>query len=118
MGLDALIRSAIATAKTITVDLQDTVTHAAYSSQDGYGKPTYASGVSRPAIVEKKARLFRTDGGQEIVSRHKVTFLQQVAISTKDRITLSDGSTGPILDVQGLMDPSTSAPYMVEVWLG
>ena len=118
MGLDDLVRTAIATAKTVTADLQVSVTHAAFSSVDGYGKPSYASGVSRKALVESANRLIRTAAGQEVLSRTKVTFLSPVSVTTKDRITLPDGSTGPILDVRGLVDPSTSAPYMVEVFLG
>ena len=118
MGLDAIIRSAITTAKTVTADLQASVTHEAYSGLDAYAKPTYSSGVTRKALVESKQRLIRTDDGREVLSQTKVTFLSPVSLSTKDRITLPDGTTGPILTVEGMVDPSTSAPYLLEVWLG
>ena len=77
--------------------LTDTITHAAYVSQDAYGKPTYATGVSRPARVEYKVRRVVDATGQEKVSRAKVFLDGTVTLDLRDRITLSDSSTAPIL---------------------
>jgi len=118
MGLDAIIRAGLATAKTVTADLRDAVTHEAFSSIDGFGKPTYSAGVTRYPIVERKQRLIRTNTGQETLSTHRLLFLEPVSIDTRDRFTLSDSTTARILTVSGVMDPSTDAPYYAEVWLG
>lgn len=129
MGLADVVRGAVATANTVTRDLQASVTHFAWTSQSDTGAPVYASGVSRKAIVEMKQRLMRTAGGQEIVARAKVTFLELPAangaanrrepIDPRDKILLPDGTTGPILDVAGLVDAESTAgrSFFAEVWL-
>jgi len=118
MGLDAIIRAGLSVAKTITADLRDTVTHEAWASVDGFGKPTFGSAVSRSAIVERKQRLLRNSQGEETLSSHRILFLEPVSIDARDRLTLSDGTTAAILSVSGVMDPSTDAPYYAEVMVG
>lgn len=121
MGLGSIVRSARAIAKSVvggnnglTVD----VTVEPFSSYDGYGKPSYSSGTDYEAVVEQISRLIRTPGGQEVMAKHRITFLEAVAISAKDRITLPDGTTGPILDVEGVVDAETDAPFVTGVLLG
>ncbi len=119
MGLDDVIRSGVALANTITADLQVTVTHEAWSSVAVvYGSGSFAAGVSRQAVVEQKDRLMRLPGGQEVLQRAVVTFVGPVTINVKDKITLPDGTTGPILTIKGVTDPSTGLPYAYEVALG
>jgi hypothetical protein len=118
MGLDALVRSGVALAKQLTADLQVSVSHEAVSSRDLRGKPTYAAAVSRPAIVEKKQRLVRDTTGREVMCSHVISFLQPVSLSVEDRLTLPDGTTGPILSIEGLVDAGTNARFYVIVYLG
>lgn len=128
MGLAAIVRSAVATANGVTSDLQVAVTHEAWTGVDGQGSSSYAAGVSRDAIVEHKQRLVRTAAGEMLMARARLMFLEPIPdngatgrrepIDPRDRITLPDGSTGPILDVQGMTDPATDRPYALEVFLG
>lgn len=128
MGLADIVRSGIAIAKNVTADLQVDITLEAWTGSDGYGAPTYAAAVILPAIVVKKQRIIKNPLGEIIKSKHEVTILQPVTangatgreepIDPRDRITLPDESTGPILDVTGMIDPSTGAPFMPEIWLG
>ncbi len=121
MGLGSILRSAIATANSITGGtdgLQVDVTVEAFDSYDGYGKPTYGSSETISCVLEQKTRFMRAPGGQEVVSKHCLTFVQPVEIGPKDRITLPDGSTGPILDIEGVMDSETSRAFCTEVTLG
>jgi len=130
MGLANIVRNAVATADTITKDLQATVTHYAWTGQNDTAAPTYGSGVSRKAIVEMKQRLVRKPNGDEIVARARVMFLalptangasgRREPIDPRDKIVLPDGTTGPILDVTGLVDAesTTGRSYFAEVWLG
>ena len=128
MGLDTVIRNAVATANRVTGALQATVTHAAWTGADSYSKPTYATAVPRQAIVEFKQRMRRLPNGEEVMQQATVTFLSPIAangasgrrepVDPRDRITLPSGLTGPILDVSGMVDPSTDAPYMLTVALG
>jgi len=128
MGLDATVRAAIATISTATADLQATVAHAAWTGKDGYNKPSFAAPVSRQALVEMKQRLRRLPNGQEVLQQAAVTFIGPISangatgrrepVDPRDTITLPNGYSGPILNVEGLIDPTTNRPFMVQVWLG
>lgn len=128
MGLDATVRAAIATISTATADLQATVAHAAWTGKDGYNKPTFAVAVNRQALVEMKQRLRRLPNGQEVLQQAAVTFIGPISangatgrrepVDPRDTITLPNGYSGPILNVEGLIDPTTNRPFMVQVWLG
>ncbi len=131
MGLGSIVRSAYRTAHQVTGGtdgLQVDVAHYAWTSQDGYGKPTYASAKTYPAIVTRTQRLIRTQTGHEVMSRASLEFLQlpkangasnrTEPIDTRDKLVLPDGTTGPILDVNGLLDPTTEHPFGVTVWIG
>jgi hypothetical protein len=128
MGLQDLIRSGVATANGITEELQVAVTHEPWVGKDQYGGPVFGTPVSRQALVEMKQRLRRSYTGQEVMQMAAVTFLVPVEpngaagrrepIDPRDRITLPDGTTGPILDAAGLADPDTANPYFQVVALG
>lgn len=129
MSLATILRSGVALTDSITDSLQVAVTHEAWSGLSSYGAPTFATGVSRDAIVDYGPRLIRDASGQEVPVRATVMILRPIAangasgrrepIDPRDRFTLPDGTTGPILEVrQGVVDPSTSRPYCYEVALG
>jgi hypothetical protein len=128
MGFDDLVRDGIALAKTLTADLQDNITLQRWTGTDGYNKPTYADPVTHEVLIEHKMRQHRLPTGEIVQTRAKVTWLHPLTahgaakrkepIDPRDKITLPDGRTGPILDVQGLVDPATGYPYMPEVYLG
>lgn len=128
MGLDSIVRNAVATANRVTGALQATVQHAAWTGEDGYSKPIYATAVARPAIVEMRQRQRRMPDGREVLQMAVVTFVGPIApngaaqrrepVDPRDLITLPSGYTAPILDVVGVVDAGTDAPYMLEVVLG
>lgn len=128
MSFDGLIRSALETADSLTADLQATVSHEAWQSQDAMGQPTYAAAVDRLAIVEQRLEEIRDANGREVLTQAKVTFLRPIPpegtagrvepVDQRDRLTLPDGTKAPIVKVEGLTDPDTTRPYMLEVWLG
>ncbi|MGE3276727.1 MAG: hypothetical protein AB7O67_16570 [Vicinamibacterales bacterium] len=117
MALADIIRSGISTARGAVAGVMSTVSHAAHSGEDAYRKPTYAAAVSRQAIVEDDVRLVTTDDGREVLTQTRITFLDNVTVTTKDAITLPDGSTGPIVKVAGMHDPA-GGRFLVRVWLG
>lgn len=90
--------------------LTDTVIHAAYVSQDAYGKPVYGTPMSHPARVEYKVRRVVDATGQERVSRSRVFLDGDVTLDLRDRFTLPDGTMPPILvlysprDLNGSVD--------------
>lgn len=128
MGLLDILRNGIAVADSITTDLQSTVTHEAWIGQDFNGKPIFAAAISRAAIVERKQRIVKGADGREIMSTHYVGFLRpidpngtpgrQEPVDPRDRITLSDGSTGPIVSIDGFMDRAFDRPMYSQVYLG
>ena len=128
MALDSLIRRGVATANRLMASLQPNVTFEAWTGEDAYGAVTFATGVPTPALVEQKQRLHRTASGREVVTKAKITILRPIApngatgrtepIDSRDRFTLPDGSTGPIVDVEGFVDRGTGRPYFAEIFLG
>lgn len=71
------------------------------------------------ALVERKAGKLQTRDGQELSFRAIVGFLRPISFNPQDRITLSDGMTGPVIEPEGgLANPDTGAPYMRTVHLG
>lgn len=127
MSLLTTIRSAVAVADDVTRPLQSTVSYQRRTGQDQFGDPTYAAAVDLLAIVDWKATQRRTSTGLLTVSRAVITFLDAAALSTatggagiddNDKLTLPDGTTGPILDLGGFIDPGTGVPIATEVFLG
>lgn len=127
MSLLDVVRSAVATANTVTKPLQATVTFSRYTGSDEYGTQTYAASVSLKAIVDWKQKQLRTATGILSVSRASVMFLDIAAlvaatggagVSDEDKIVLPDGTTGPILDMRGFIDAGTGHPIATEVYLG
>lgn len=104
-----------------------TITHEAWNGSDGYGQPTYATGVSLPAVFVEKAESVRNRAGEEVVARGYLQILQAVAaegtagrdepIDPRDRITLPDSEIAKIAAVEGIVDPSTGLHYAPKVWL-
>jgi hypothetical protein len=128
MGFDSLVRSLVGLADEMTESLQATVQHYMWISTTGTGAPIFAAPIIRKAIVEHKQSAVRTPTGETVLSRAKVTLLGPIEANTavgregpvdpRDKLILPDGTSGPIIAVNGLIDPTTLAPYMYEVYLG
>jgi hypothetical protein len=118
MALDDIIRSAVATVNSVTTSAQVTITHYARTGQDKYNKPAYAAGVARLAFVVKKLRQIVTKDGDSGVSQAQVVFTYPVAIAKEDKLVLPDGTTGSIIDIDGVYDPDTNLVYNPIVELG
>lgn len=120
MGLLDDVRAAVATIKTETADLQVLVQHERYLGEvDRAGKRDYATPQARPAIVVKQQKMVRSMAGQMVMAETSITFLDpSVVVQEFDRLVLPDGSTGPILTVEGFIDRGTGKPLLTEVTLG
>ena len=128
MSFADIVRSGVATARELSDSLLVDVQHQAWIGLTSFGAPNYAAAVTRRALVEMKQRQVKMPNGEVAVSRAQVTFIEPLPangaanrrepIDLRDNITLPDGTSGPILDVSGLFDPETNAPYMLQVFLG
>lgn len=127
-GLASIVRKAVAIADKTTESLQATVQHYAWLSESITGFVEYDDPVSLPALVEDRDEIRQVSTGQTVRARAKISFLKlvppngspgrQEPIDVRDKIVLPDGTSGPIVDIRGLVDPSTSRPYLPEVWIG
>lgn len=100
----------------------------AWTGQNIDGDPTFATAVPFEAVVELRSDLKTNAEGLEVLSKTKLTITRPIAatvaanrdnpIDALDKITLPDGTTGPIITTAGLVAGETDAPYMLEVWLG
>lgn len=119
-ALAAAVRGALSAADAGTASLQEDVTHEAYiEAIDHSGTPGYAAPVTRTALVQRKRGTVPTAGGREFRFRAVLSFLRPFPLSPRDRIRLSDGSTGPIhTPTGGHVDPSTGEPFARTVYLG
>lgn len=127
MSLLDVLRSGVRIADGVTKPLQAIVTLERYSGEDSYGTKTYTGVVKLRAIVDWKQKQVRTQTGILSVSRASVMFIDAAAlkkatnnegIDDNDRITLPDGTTGPILDMSGFIDAGTKLPLATEVYIG
>jgi len=121
-----VVRSAVKIADKVTKPLQGLVSFERYLSQDGFGTKTYATPATLRAIVELKQQQVRSTSGELSVSRASVLFLDVAGlkavapsgVSVNDRVTLPDGTTGPILNLSGFVDAGTTHAVATQVFLG
>ena len=128
MSLLTVIQKSIAVADKITQPLQATVEHTAWVSADSYGSSVYAAAVERKALIDQRQQRRRTTSGEVISVASRLTFLKPIEehgadgrtepIDRRDVFTLPDGTTGPVVDVEGFTDAETGHPLVTDVWLG
>lgn len=135
LDLPSIISNAVKIAHNATRSLQETangvgiVAHYAWTGADAWGKPTYAAAVNRPAIWEPGHQSkFDTNTGGVVQVKGKLTFLDPIPpngavgriepIDNRDLIVLPDGTSGPIYRPEGLYNPVTDAPFLIELWIG
>jgi len=119
MALADIVRSGIALAKSTlaTGELLSTVTLEKWASQNDNGEATYAAPVSYQTLVTNADDRLSSLTGVTHLARCSVTFFEDVAITPLDRVTLADGSTGPIVRVdEGVVD--ATGRMMVKVMIG
>lgn len=127
MSLLDTLRSGVAITDKVTKPLQATVKFEKHLGDDGYGSDTFGPPQYLPAICDWRQQELRTAQGELTVSRVAITFLNVAdvarvtnneGIDEQDRLTLPDGTTGPILDMSGFIDAGTGQPVATEVFLG
>lgn len=128
MSLAGVVKAGVKTVQSVTASLQEEVVHTAWVGQDGFGAPYWGEPVSRAALVEQKVHMRRLSDGRLVEVRAKLTLLQPVEpngaaervepVDLRDRFALADGTSGPVVDVQGLRNPEDGQPFLLEVYLG
>jgi hypothetical protein len=77
----------------------NTITISPWSSADGYGKPTYGAAVTHTCLLVRTPKMIRTVTGQEKVSMAQIYLTSAPGTSVKDKVTLPDGTTPVILNI-------------------
>lgn len=131
MSLAGAIRSAVKVADNVTKSVQITVQQHAWTGQDAFGEASYVVAPYR-AILEAKQQLHRRADGKIVETSHKLTILEDVAdvapldpesprvnpVDPRDVWGMPDGSIAATMDVAGVQNPETGAPFCLEVMLG
>lgn len=127
-GLDAVLRNGIKTIDKITKTLQATVTYQPWKAQDEFGAATYGSARKLRAVVEYNRQMRKTESGEEVMTMASVLFVQPLKpvgttgrtepIDPRDKITMPDGRTGPIVYSKGFVDRISGLTMYHEIWLG
>lgn len=138
MSLLTIIRNGVATIDKVTKSLQAPVVFQRCTGTDGVGNPTFKSSVTLGAIVEQKMKVIKTMSGEEIMTTATVTFINIPAllaatpqisgpsgevvshageVVTRDKITLPNGRTQPVVAIGGFIDAGLGAPVATEVYL-
>lgn len=110
-GLATVLKNAVETAKKVTASLQITVTlerfvedEKTFTATAGrrlyYGIPT-----THQVIVSYKTKFNSIEGALQGVQISTIQFLEPLMITTRDRITLPDGSKPQIISVEGVLNP-------------
>lgn len=124
-----ILKSGIGIANKLTKGVQANVTFEAWTGQDGYGVDSFASPVTLTAVVDMTRKQAHVPSGLDVTVMATLTIVGDVApngaagrvepIDPRDRITLADGTTGPIVDAPGaVVDPSTNRGLIHVVMLG
>jgi len=125
MGFNLLISSLLTgVADPLTSSLQVEVAHYRWADRtvDIYNKPTWGAPIPRRGIVSKSSKLVRrtngSDAGELVQAAWTVVFPRPVPLDPRDKLVLPGSVTGPILNVDGVLDPGTEEVYATEVFLG
>ena len=128
MSFATSLRSGLKIIANQTRTVQGIVKHYAWTGQDQFGNESYAYPVDRKAIITERIQDRPGQSGQVTRTTAHLLFLDPIEpngtpgrlepIDTRDKIVLPDGSSNPIVETNGLVDPDTTRPFFMEIWLG
>jgi len=127
--LGQVIRDVVANVNELTATFQCSVEHWAWQGLLDDDSPDFGSApIVRQAIVEASPSNMGAASGDVVDYRHHIVFLTPIEphgasgrtepIDARDKFVLPDGSSGPIVRINGPVDETTRGRYVTEVWLG
>lgn len=105
----------------ITGGVQCDITYEQFISADGNGDEDYEDPVTLTCVVDQTVKSKATSSGRIVATKAELTFPRGgLNIGPKDRITLPDGTTGPlIIDApDSVVDPVTGRGFIQTVLIG
>jgi len=91
--------------------LAATVTIAPFSSYDNYGSPTHGSDATYNGRYMQYNEMVRTVDGEEKISTGQLYVDNDYTPNVLDKVTLADGSTPKILQIQESKDRHNNTFY-------
>lgn len=91
--------------------LTQTVLHAPYTGQDGYGASTYGPAVSREASMQYEVRQVLTPQGEQAVSMTVLFLNGDAPVGSRDKFTLPDGTSPAIQQLMAVNDVNGSLSH-------
>lgn len=116
-----IIVAGINIADSLTAGVQGTVQHYVRTSANGDGDESYAAAVPVQCVIDQTRKHHSTATGRLVTTVATLTFPRGgLNIGPKDKITLPDGTTGPlILDTpDSVFDPVTGRGFITTVKIG
>ena len=95
--------------------LKDQVSLADITGRNDFGKPTFGAAVSYSCRIVHNNKLVRDRTGSDVVSTSQVWLTYVESTTVESQITMPDGSTPPILNIEKFPDESGS--YYMKVYL-
>lgn len=120
MALNDLVRSLVGVADRVTAPLQATVEHHVFrrhTSKGGIEHYPTPDAVQAVVILGQK-RTGYNERGEVVPLRALLIFPRPIAVTMHDKFILPDGTTGPVVSIDGVVDPATGNRYASEVGLG
>lgn len=124
----AIFRKGIAIVDKLTSALQATVTIQRWISQTPTGDPVYDTAFTENAVITIGAGFIYGPSGELIKTKAMIQIPRPLTpqgapnreepIDPRDKITLPNGVTGPVVRTDGVIDPTTGEPYAIDIWLG
>lgn len=131
MALADILRKQVAGLSKIVESFKGDVAFYAWVGQDGAGTDQFAAVVPIRAIISMKKEQRHTASGALILTHATLTVLDTINDTTpnanqqreqpvdpRDKFILPDGSTAPVVESGGPMDPATSRGFINKVVLG
>lgn len=116
-----LIEIAVGIANNVTknLGLQASVLHQFCPTESGAGSRNLGAPVARDAIVVLKQQMVKNPDGQMVMAQARITLLDPtVQVTLLDKFTLPDGTSGPVLAIEGFVSQGADRPALTQVWLG
>ena len=119
MALADILRNGVKVASKIVESVKSNVTWVHVTARDGSGTVTATTTSTVRAIVDRSKKQIHTSSGKLAMLDATLTFVDPIgAVDPEDTFTLPDGTTAPIIDTGGVVDPATSQSFVNEVKLG
>lgn len=121
MALNDLIATLVGVADRLTAGVQATVRHYPHTGFTTKGEPEVAATYDAVRCVVEYGRGRTTTDmrtGEQVPLKAVLTFPRPLAVTMHDKFVLPDFSTGPVVSIDGVVNPGTGGLYATTVTLG